>query len=97
MKKLISIAAIAILAGSGAVFAHDKDLGANEDLYGSPLLDHDKGSAPNGKVMKGEGDQYASHLANPEDVTPNPNAKPEMPAPGEGWTDRDPEGYGINK
>ncbi len=96
MKKLITIATIAMLGSAASAWAHDEHFGTNEDLYQSPLMDHDKGSSATGKVMKGEGDLYASHLANPEDVTPNPNAKPEMPAPGEGWSDPDPEGYGLN-
>ena len=94
MKKIITIAAAAILGTSTATWAHDKVLGGNEDLYQSSLKDHDKG-APTGEVMKGEGDLYGSHMVNPEDIKSNPNAKPDMPKGKEALHEQDPEGYGI--
>lgn len=94
MKKIIAIAAIAILGTTTAAWAHDKHFEGNEDMYASPLMDHDKG-APTGDVMKGEGDMYGSHMANPEDVAVNRNAKPEMPKGRDALHDQDPEGYGI--
>ncbi len=94
MKKIITIAAIAILGASTASWAHDEHFGGNEDMYGSALTDHSKGS-PTGEVMKGEGDMYGSHMVNPEDVAINKNAKPEMPKGKERLYDPDPEGYGL--
>ncbi|HID46706.1 MAG TPA: hypothetical protein EYP34_13245 [Chromatiaceae bacterium] len=94
MKKLITIAAIAILGSTTATWAHDEHFGGNEDMYGSALTDHSKG-APTGGVMKGEGDLYGSHMANPEDIASNKNAKPEMPTGKEKLHEQDPEGYGI--
>ncbi len=94
MKKIITIAAIAILGTTTAAWAHDEHFGGNEDMYGSALTDHSKG-APTGDVMKGEGDLYGSHMANPEDVAANRNAKPEMPTGKERLYEQDPEGYSI--
>ncbi|WP_293650634.1 hypothetical protein [Thiolapillus sp.] len=94
MKKIITIAAIAILGTTTAAWAHDEHFGGNEDMYGSNLTDHSKG-APTGEVMKGKGDLYGSHMANPEDIAANPNAKPEMPNGKEALHEQDPEGYGI--
>ncbi len=94
MKKIIAIAAIAILGSTTAAWAHDKTLGGSEDLYQSPLLEHDKGTK-GGEPQKGEGDLYGSHVANPEDVTPTPGAKPEPIEKREALHERDPEGYGI--
>ncbi len=94
MKKIITIAAIAILGSSTAAWAHDKELGGNEDLYQSQLLDHGKG-AVGGKAQKGEGDLYGSHLANPEDVMPAPGARAEPIKKREALHEQDPEGYGI--
>lgn len=42
MKTFITVGAICLLSSSA--FAHDKVLGGNSELYGSPLLDH--GSTP---------------------------------------------------
>ncbi len=95
MKKIITFAAIAIISTASTAWAHDEHFGGNEDMYGSALTDHSK-PAPSGKVgQKGEGDLYASHMENPEDVTPDPNAKPEMPTGKEALHEQDPEGYGI--
>lgn len=94
MKKIIAIAAIAILGSSTAAWAHDDVLGGNEDLYESQLIDHGKGSK-GGEAQKGEGDLYGSHLANPEDVTADPEAVPEPIERREALHDQDPEGYGI--
>ena len=94
MKKIITIAAIAILGSTTAAWAHDEHFAGNEDMYASPLMDHSKGQ-PAAEGQKGEGDLYASHMANPEDVTPNPNAKPNMPSGKEALHEQDPEGYGI--
>jgi hypothetical protein len=94
MKKIITIAAIAILGTTTAAWAHDEHFGGNEDMYGSALTDHSKG-APTGEVMKGEGDMYGSHMANPEDVAVNRNAKPELPKGKDRLHDQDPEGYAI--
>ena len=93
MKRITAIAAIAIL-GSTAAWAHDDTLGGNPDLYQSPLVDHSKGSAGH-EGQKGEGDLYGSHVANPEDVTPNPSAKLEPIDPKEALHESDPEGYAI--
>ncbi len=94
MKKIPTLAAIALLGISTAGWAHDTTLGGNPDLYQSPLLDHNKGSqAP--LAQKGEGDLYGSHLVNPEDVTPNPEANPEPIDQRNALHDQDPEGYGI--
>ena len=94
MKKIIAIATIAILGSATAAWAHDKSLGGNEDLYQSPLLEHDRGTK-GGDPQKGEGDLYGSHLANPEDVTPNPGVRPEPIDQREALHERDPEGYGT--
>ncbi len=94
MKKIIAIAAIAILGTTTAAWAHDKHFGGNPDMYASPLMDHGKG-APSGEVMKGEGDLYGSHIVNPEDVAINPNARPDLPVGRDALHDQDPEGYGI--
>ena len=95
MKKIITFAAIAIISATSTAWAHDEHFGGNTDMYGSALTDHSK-PAPSGKEgQKGEGDLYASHLENPEDVTPDPNAKPEMPTGREALHEQDPEGYGI--
>jgi len=95
MKKIITIAAIAILGTTTAAWAHDQHFGTEGDAYGSALSDHSK-AAPTGKYMqKGEGDLYASHMVNPEDVTPTPGAKPEMATGRDALYDQDPEGYGI--
>ncbi len=94
MKKIITIVSIALLGTATATWAHDEHLAGNEDLYGSMLLDHSKGSR-GGEGQKGEGDLYGSHLANAEDVIPNPNAKPEPIDPRNALHDQDPEGYGI--
>jgi len=85
MKRITAIAAIAIL-GSTAAWAHDDTLGGNPD--------HSKGSAGH-EGQKGEGDLYGSHVANPEDVTPNPSAKLEPIDPKEALHESDPEGYAI--
>jgi hypothetical protein len=95
MKKIISIAAIAILGMSSATWAHDEHFGGNADMYGSALTDHSKPAPSGAEGQKGEGDLYASHMENPEDVRPNPNARPEMPTGKEALHDQDPEGYGI--
>lgn len=94
MKTIIIAATIAVLVTTTVTWANDKQLGSNEDLYQSPLMDHDKG-APTGDVMKGEGDLYGSHMANPEDVKPHSNARPVMPKEKEALHEQDPEGYGI--
>jgi hypothetical protein len=94
MKKIITAATIAFLVTATTTWANDKQFGGNEDMYQSPLMDHDKG-APTGEVMKGEGDFYGSHMANPEDVKPHSNARPEMPKGKEALHEQDPEGYGI--
>ena len=94
MKNTITAAAIAILASTTTTWANDKQFGGNEDMYQSPLMDHDKG-APTGEVMKGEGDLYGSHMENPKDVKPHSNVKPEMPKGKEALHEQDPEGYGI--
>lgn len=94
MKKMITIAAITIIGSTTAAWAHDAHFGGNEDLYGSALVDHGQG-APAGDVMKGEGDMYGSHMANPEDITTNPDAKPEQLMGRNALHDQDPEGYGI--
>ena len=74
MKKLLAIAALLVL--SSTAWAHHEHFGGNGDMYQSPLMDHGPGGAT-GKVQKGQGDLYASHLENPEDVRSNPNVKPE--------------------
>ncbi len=95
MKKVIGIVAITILGMSSATWAHDEHFGGNGDMYGSALTDHSKAPPTGSEGQKGEGDLYASHLENPEDVTPIPNAKAEMPVGREALHDQDPEGYGI--
>ncbi len=95
MKKIIAIAAIAILGSTTAAWAHDEHFGANEDMYGSMLTDHSKGSKGD-EGQKGEGDLYGSHMANPEDVTPTPGAKHPAIDTREALHEQDPEGYGIN-
>jgi len=95
MKKIIAIAAIAILGSTTAAWAHDEHFGSNEDMYGSMLTDHSKGSK-GGEGQKGEGDLYGSHVANPEDVTPTPGAKAKPIDRRNALHDQDPEGYGIN-
>ena len=96
MKKIIAIAAIAILGGSvTATWAHDQQLGGNEDLYGSMLMDHKPGSQGH-EGQKGEGDLYGSHVANPEDISPTPGAKPEPIDPSNALHDQNPEGYDFN-
>jgi hypothetical protein len=73
MKKVLAFISIALL--SSVAVAHHQILGDNPDLYGSSLLDHDSGDLAGQEAQKGEGDLYGSHMANPEDVTPDPNAK----------------------
>ncbi len=94
MKKIITIATIALIGTGTAAWAHDEHFAGNEDLYQSALVDHSKGSAGN-EGQKGKGDLYGSHLANPEDVTPDPNAKPERIDVRNALHDQDPEGYGV--
>jgi len=94
MKRIPTLAAVALLGISTTGWAHDAALGGNPDLYESPLLDHGKGSQAS-LAQKGEGDLYGSHLANPEDVTPNPGANPEPIDRRNALHDQDPEGYGI--
>ncbi len=94
MKKIITVATIALLATGTAAWAHDEHFAGNQDLYGSMLIDHSKGKR-GGDPQKGEGDLYGSHLANPEEVTPNPNAQPERVDARNALHDQDPEGYGI--
>lgn len=95
MKKIIAIAAITILGSTTAAWAHDEHFAGNEDMYGSQLTDHGKGGQ-GGEGQKGEGDLYGSHLANPEDVEPNPGAKAETIAQREALHEHDPEGYGFD-
>lgn len=95
MNSIIRTIALAALVGAGSIAqAHDKDLGGNPDLYGSPLLEH-KAASRGGEGQKGSGDLYGSHIANPEEVTPNPNAKPEPIDRRNALHDQDPEGYGL--
>ena len=94
MKKTIAITIMAILGSSAAAWAHDEHLGKNEDLYQSPLVDHSKGTK-GGEVQKGEGDLYASHLTNPQDVAPTPGAKHPVVDQREALHYQDPEGYGF--
>jgi hypothetical protein len=75
MKKLLAIVAIALL--STAAVAHDEHFADNEDMYGTALTDHGPGGKGGLEAQKGEGDLYGSHMANPEDVSINKNAKPE--------------------
>ncbi len=95
MKRSCIIAGAAALALAGTAGAHDRHLEGNADLYQSPLVEHGPGVRA-GQGQKGEGDLYASHLANAEDVTPDPGARPERPAGREALHDQDPEGYGID-
>jgi hypothetical protein len=95
MKKIITITAVAILGAASASWAHDEHLKGNEDLYGSMLMDHSPGSR-GGEGQKGMGDLYGSHLANAEDVTPNPAAKSVPIDKRNALHDQDPEGYGFN-
>ncbi len=95
MKKIIAIAAITILGSTTAAWAHDEHFGGNEDMYGSQLTDHSKGTK-GGEGQKGAGDLYGSHVANPEDVTPMPGAKHPAIDKREALHEQDPEGYGIN-
>ena len=75
MKKVLAVIAIALL--STAAIAHDEHFADNEDMYGSALIDHGPGGQGGLEAQKGEGDLYGSHVANPEDVSINLNAKPE--------------------
>ena len=86
MKKVLAVITMALL--SSVAMAHDKTLGGNPDLYGSALLEHGPGD-PTGNPAKGEGDQYASHMADPAEHAPNPNAKV---VPWDGKADQDPDG-----
>ncbi|WP_456375789.1 hypothetical protein [Thiolapillus sp.] len=95
MKKLTTIAAIAIIGATSAAWAHDEHFGGNEDMYGSALTDHSKPAPSGTEAQKGDGDLYASHMVNPEDVAIDPNARPEMPVGKEALHEQDPEGYGI--
>ncbi len=95
MKKTAFITALALLAAVSAGWAHDKQLGGNEDLYQSPLLDHDKGSR-NVEAQQGEGDLYGSHIADPQEVVADPRARVEPIGPREALHEQDPEGYGFN-
>lgn len=88
MKKILVVVSIVLL--SSVAMAHDKTLGANPDLEGSSLLDHDSGDKAGRAVPKGEGDQYASVIENPEDQKADPNAKVEV---WDGKKDKDPEGH----
>lgn len=65
MKKIFAIAILALLSSSA--FAHDRIMGGNPDMYGSPLLDH--GTAEKAHALQmGYGDQYGSSLiAQPSD------------------------------
>ena len=96
MKKIITITAITILGATSATWAHDKHFGGNEDMYGSALTDHSKPAPSGSEVQQGKGDLYASHMVNPEDVTPDPDARPEMPSGREALHEQDPEGYELN-
>ncbi len=79
MKKLFAIVAISLL--STAAFAsgaksHAEHIGIDGDAYGSQLNEvGDPGTRATSPGQQGEGDFYGSHLANPEDVTPDPNFK----------------------
>jgi hypothetical protein len=95
MNKIITIAAIAILGTTTAAWAHDEHFGGNADMYGSALTDHSKPAPTGSEGQKGEGDLYASHMVNPEDIATNPDARPEMPSGREALHEQDPEGYGI--
>ncbi len=95
MKVIIRTITLAALVSTGAIAqAHDKDLGGNPDLYGSPLLEH-KAASRGGEGQKGTGDLYGSHIANPMEVAPDPNAKPEPIDRRNALHDQDPEGYGL--
>jgi len=90
----------AMMLGAAVLFgpvaqAHDEHIGGNEDLYQSPLADHGPGGR-SGPGQKGEGDFYASHLENPEDVRPDPMAVPDRPRGRDPLHEQDPEGYGFN-
>ena len=79
MKKLFAIVAISLL--SSAAFAsgtksHAVHIGTDGDAYGSQLNElDDPGTRATSPGQQGEGDLYGSFLANPEDVTPDPNAR----------------------
>jgi hypothetical protein len=74
MKKLFAIVAISLL--SSTAFAHHNHLGTEGDAHGSQLIEHNNpGARATSPGQQGEGDFYGSHLANPEDVTPDPTAR----------------------
>jgi hypothetical protein len=73
MKKVLAVIAIALL--STAAIAHDEHFADNEDMYGTALTDHGPGGKGGLEAQKGEGDLYGSHIANPEDVKINMDAK----------------------
>ena len=78
MKKLFAIVAISLLTSTAFADSrsHEEHLGTEGDAYGSQLNEtHDPGSRAKGPGQQGEGDFYGSHLANPEDVTADPNAR----------------------
>jgi hypothetical protein len=78
MKKLFAIVAISLL--SSTAFAdnrsHAEHIGTDGDAYGSQLNEtNDPGTRATSPGQQGEGDLYGSHIANPEDVTPDPTAR----------------------
>ena len=90
MKKVLAVVTMALL--SSVAMAHDQTFGGNSDMYGSSLMDHDSGDPKGQEAQKGEGDLYGSHLANPEDVTPDPNAKVDTYDSTMAQTNSDPDG-----
>jgi hypothetical protein len=57
MKKIIAFAALGLLTSSA--WAIDSSIGENEELYGSPLLDHSPAERAHA-VQREIGDNYGS-------------------------------------